>query len=186
MDCFEDRTVIFTRPTINTWFPFLVIQLSKLENEEFRQWTLKSNNDKMIRIIPFWDRYFILKDVIRCGRKLTRTISFQWLFLSLFFRELKMMTCLLVVSRGLLHHFSVTFDGGWAIVKSILCLGGDQKTNLDKIFNRSQFSTNAPSADSQETLHFLFFATKYKCKYLSCHLLLERQGYFPGFFIHFT
>ena len=40
----------------------------------------------MIRIIPFWDRYFILKDVIRCRRKLTRTISFQWLFLSLFSR----------------------------------------------------------------------------------------------------
>ena len=39
----------------------------------------------MIRIIPFCDRYFILKDVIRCQTKLTRTIScgFSSLFLSL-------------------------------------------------------------------------------------------------------
>ena len=101
-------------------------------------------------------------------------VAFSSLFSSLDNDELPACCCL-----GLVHHFPVTFDGGWAIVKSILCLGGDQKKNLEKIFSRSQFSTTAPSANSQETLHFLFFATKYKCKYLSRHLLLERQGYFP-------
>ena len=143
----------------------------------------KLYNDEMTWIIPFSDRCTLSWKMLLGAEESWSEpfpVAFSSLFSSLDNDKLPACCCL-----GLVHHFAVTFDGGWAIVKSILCLGGDQKRNLEKIFNRSQFSTTAPSADSQETLHFLFFATKYKCKYLSCHLLLERQGYFSGFFIHF-
>ena len=64
-----------------------------------------------------------------------------------------------------LHHFvvAVTFDGGSPIVKSILCpAGSDQKRNLEKIFNGSQFSAGPCLTIHNETLHF----TKQKCKYI--------------------
>ena len=133
---------------------------------------------KIARPYLFLDRMFILLHLLGVEQGSlrpffikTNVISFNFLLpFSILQLNSKWRHCCI------LHHFvlAVTFDGGFTHCKVNPMLGWLSKDLFLKRFSTA-LSFQALSDDSQETLHFAFSAAKYKCKYMSPHLLLKHQ-----------
>ena len=130
------------------------------------------------KTLSFLGQDVYLVTLIRCWARFTFSFLYQNKYN--FFKFSSSFSSLQLNSKWrhccLLHHFvlAVTFDGGFTHCKVNPMLGWLSKDLFLKRFSTA-LSFQALSDDSQETLHFAFSAAKYKCKYMSPHLLLKHQ-----------